>query len=131
MKHIITAEISNSDNIILELDDSIAPKTVLAFVKNLPFRLDANIWGKEIYTSPAPFSIPSENAKDVVELHDVAFWPQGNAICLFYGPTPIGTKNEIKPYSSVNVIGKIINPNIKVLSKILDNTQIAFRSSQS
>jgi len=32
-------------------------------------------------------------------LYDVAYWPTGKAICLFYGPTPIGNKNEIKPYS--------------------------------
>ncbi len=120
MKHKVTVEIPNSDNIILELDDSIAPKTVSVFLKHLPFRLKANVWGKEIYTEPAPFSVPEENAKPIVELYDVAFWPPGKAICLFYGPTPIGKKGQITPYSPVNVFGKILNPDIKILEKITD-----------
>ena len=128
MKHTVIAKIPNSDNITLELDESLAPKTVSAFLKHLPFELDANVWGKEIYTGPAPFSVALENAKDVVELFDVAYWPLGKAICLFYGPTPIGTKDEIKPYSPVNVIGKIIKPDVKIISKAQNQT-LSFRLS--
>lgn len=128
MKHTVIAKISNSDNIILELDDSLAPQTVSLFLKHLPFDLDANVWGKEIYTSPAPFSVQLENDADVVDLFDVAYWPQGKAICLFYGPTPISTKDEIKPYSPVSVIGKILKPNTKIPSQASDQT-ISFRLS--
>lgn len=128
MKHTVIAKIPNSDNITLELDDSLASKTVSLLLKHLPFELDANVWGKEIYTSSAPFSAPPENSQDVVDLFDVAFWPPGKAICLFYGPTPIGTNGEIKPYSPVNVIGKIIRPNTEILSKASDQT-ILFRLS--
>lgn len=128
MKHTVIAKIPNSGNITLELDESLAPKTVSAFLKHLPFELDANVWGKEIYTGPAPFSVPLENAKDVVELFDVAYWPPGKAICLFYGPTPIGTKDEIKPYSPVNVIGKIIKPDVKIISRAQNQT-LSFRLS--
>ncbi len=45
-----------------------------------------------------------------VQLHDVAYWPTGNAICLFYGPTPMGNPGEITPASPVNIIGKILFP---------------------
>ncbi|MFM8659163.1 MAG: cyclophilin-like fold protein [Candidatus Nitrosotenuis sp.] len=119
MKHQILVKIS-THSITLELDDSLAPKTVSAFLSKLPFSLKANIWGKEIYTDPAPFSVQTENAKGMVELFDVAFWPPGNAICLFYGPTLLGTKGQIKPYSPVNVIGKIMQPDDTILSKIND-----------
>jgi hypothetical protein len=37
----------------------------------------------------------------------VAFWPPGQAICLFYGLTPMSTGDEIRPASPVNVIGQI------------------------
>lgn len=116
MKHKVTVIAPNSDNIILELDDSDCPKTVSQILKNLPFKLKANLWGDEIYTDPAQFSAPEENAKSVVDLFDVAFWPPGNTICLFYGPTPISEKTQIKPYSPVNVIGRIISPDKSVLS---------------
>lgn len=47
-----------------------------------------------------------ENSRALVDLMDVAYWPQGRAICLFFGPTPISKKGEIKPYSPVNINGK-------------------------
>ncbi len=59
--------------------------------------------------------MPEENAKSPVSLNDVAYWPQGKAICLFYGPTPIGKKGEITPASPVNVIGKILQPDKNIL----------------
>lgn len=120
MKHKIIIHIPNSENIALELDYSVAPKTVSAILQNLPFALKANVWGKEIYTDPAPISAKPENAKDLVQLYDVAFWPRGNAICLFYGPTPMSTGDEIRPYSPVNVIGKIIAPDATILKKVSD-----------
>ena len=73
------------------------------------------MWGDEIYTSSSPISIPEENSQSVVSLNDVAYWPTGKAICLFYGPTPISNNKEIYPASPVNVIGKIIDPDKSVL----------------
>lgn len=63
----------------------------------------------------------------LVDLFDVAYWPSGKAICLFYGPTPIGNNNEIKPYSPVNVIGKISNADKKILSKLKDGMKATFQ----
>ena len=39
---------------------------------------------------------------------ELGYWPVGNAFCIFFGPTPISTGNEIKPASAVNIFGKII-----------------------
>jgi hypothetical protein len=101
--------------VTLELNDDTSPKTVRSFLDNLPFTVDLNVWGYEIYTSSSPINIPEENSKSPVSLNDVAYWPTGKAICLFYGPTPIGKKDEITPASPVNVIGKIIDPDKSVL----------------
>ena len=108
-------KISNLPEIVLELDDTHSPKTVNEFVKKLPFTVDLNVWGEEIYTSESPISQTEENAKSPVNLNDVAYWPTGKAICLFYGPTPIGKSGEITPASPVNIIGKIIHPDKSVL----------------
>jgi hypothetical protein len=108
-------DISNSSSIILELNDENSPKTVKSFLEKLPFTLELNVWGDEIYTSSSPITFPEENSKSPVSLNDVAYWPTGKAICLFYGPTPIGKKDEITPASPVNVIGKIIDPDKSVL----------------
>jgi hypothetical protein len=37
----------------------------------------------------------------------LAYWPPGQAICLFWGPTPASRGDEIRPASAVNVIGQI------------------------
>ena len=116
MKHIIQVEISNSPLTILELDDTNSPKTVNDFIEKLPFTVDLNVWGDEIYTSKSPITQPEENAKSLVQLNDVAYWPTGKAICLFYGSTPIGNPGDITPASPVNVLGKIISPDKSILN---------------
>ncbi|MBC8515973.1 MAG: hypothetical protein ISR81_04380 [Nitrosopumilus sp.] len=118
MKHSVIVEIPHSSNILLELDDSNSPKTVNDFIEKLPFTVDLNVWGDEIYTSKSPISQPEENAKSPVDLYDVAYWPTGKAICLFYGSTPIGRPGEITPASPVNIIGKIISPDKKILDNV-------------
>ena len=115
MKYTVQVEIQNSSSVNLELNDEKSPKTVESFLANLPFTLELNVWGDEIYTSSSPINVSEENAESPVSLNDVAYWPTGKAICLFYGPTPIGKKNEITPASPVNVIGKIIDPDKSVL----------------
>lgn len=107
----------HDSSINLELDDTHSPNTVKEFVEKLPFTVDLNVWGDEIYSSKSPISQPEENAKSPVELNDVAYWPTGKAICLFYGPTPIGKAGEITPASPVNVVGKIISPDKQILEK--------------
>ena len=126
MKYSVEVEIPNSSNIVLELDDVHSPNTVQEFIQKLPFTVTLNVWGDEIYTSKSPISQPEENAKSPVELNDVAYWPTGKAICLFYGPTPIGKPGEITPASPVNIIGKIIIPDKTVLDKV-HSEHVTFR----
>jgi len=126
MKKKILASIIGLENITIEIDDTNSPKTCASFLKSLPFSVNAHIWGEEIYTGESPITQPEENAKDLVSLNDIAYWPNGKAICIFFGPTPIGKKGEIKPYSPVNIIGKIINPDKTILSKINEGMKITF-----
>ena len=37
----------------------------------------------------------------------VGYWPPGNALCLYFGPTPMSATGEIRPASAVNVLGSI------------------------
>jgi len=80
--------------------------TVRAFIEALPITGKANLWGDEIYFS-IPVDTPPEDGKSVVELGDIAYWPPGNAFCIFFGPTPMSRGDEIRPASEVNVFGKI------------------------
>lgn len=126
MKHKISIGVPNAGNIIVELDGAQSPDTVAQIIAALPFAAKANIWGEEVYTDPIPVKIKEENATLAVSLFDVAYWPPGRAICLFYGPTPLD-KEKITPYSPVNIIGKITNPDKTILTKI-NTAQITFES---
>jgi hypothetical protein len=90
--------------VIATLNDS---PTADLLLEELPISARANTWGDEIY-----FSIPvrAENddyAEETVELGAVGYWPPGNALCLFFGPTPMSAPGEIRPASAVNVLGTI------------------------
>ena len=129
MKKKILANISGLENIIIELDYTNSPKTCKGILDSLPFSVGAHLWGEEIYTDESPITQPEENAKALVELNDVAYWPSGKAVCLFFGPTPIGKKGEIKPYSPVNVVGKIIDSDKLVIKNFKEGTKITFQKS--
>ena len=72
----------------------------------LPIRASASTWGDEIYFR-TPVQADEEDAVETVEMGAVAYWPPGQAICLFFGPTPMSVGNEIRPASPVNVFGSI------------------------
>ena len=129
MKKKILVRITELENITIELDDTSSPKTCARFLKSLPFSVTAHIWGEEIYTDESPIIQSEENAKDLVNLNDVAYWPNGKAVCLFFGPTPLGKKGEIKPYSPVNVIGKIASADKSVIKNFKEGTKITFQKS--
>jgi len=126
MKYLVQLDISKSSSVILELNDENSPKTLASLIEKLPFTVQLHVWGDEIYTSSSPINESEENSKSPVSLNDVAYWPTGKAICLFFGPTPIGKKDEITPASPVNVIGKIIDPDKSVLDSA-EGKQATFR----
>jgi hypothetical protein len=117
--------------ISIELDDSRSPKTFQAIIENLPVEINITKWGDELYTERTQISANEENAKREVDYLDVAYWPEGNALCLFYGPTPISKDGQILAYSPVNIVGRINphgNEKDELLQEIKDNTKVIFKS---
>ena len=87
-----------------ELNDSTTAKKINS---KLPIEALAQRWGGEIY-----FSIPvtaelESDSREVLEAGELAFWPTGNAFCIFFGPTPASHGDEIRAASAVNIIGKM------------------------
>jgi hypothetical protein len=89
----------------------------------LPISARANTWGDEIYFS-IPVSAESDDyAEETVELGAVGYWPPGNALCLFFGPTPMSAPGEIRPASAVNILG-MIEGDPTVLKKVRPGSPI-------
>jgi hypothetical protein len=129
MKERISIKFTDSDKTAyIELDDSQSPKTVKAILDNLPIKVKINRWGDELYTDKTSIVAEEENAQSVVKPLDVAYWPEGNALCLFYGSTPISkSPDEILPYSPVNVVGKIITKD-NILEEFKDHSTVVIKS---
>jgi len=100
-------------DIVIETDQSKAEAelfetaTAQAIYDALPIEAAARTWGDEIY-----FEIPvseklDETAREVVQVGDLGYWPTGNALCIFFGPTPVSGPGEIRPASAVNIVGRV------------------------
>lgn len=129
MKEKISIKFTESDKTAyIALDDSLSPKTVKAILDKLPIEVKINRWGDELYTDKTPIVAEEENAQSVVKPLDVAYWPEGNALCLFYGSTPISkSPDEILPYSPVNIVGRIITKD-DILEQFKGNSTIVIKS---
>ena len=87
-----------------ELNES---QTANAIWDALPMTARASTWGDEIYFG-IPVHLDEENAQATVALGDLGYWPPGNALCIFFGPTPASrSPGEIRPASPINVFGKV------------------------
>jgi len=99
-----------ADEFKAALTKRLSPKTVEALVEALPIESEAKKWGDELYFD-VPVDMAEENAKEIVSKGDIGYWPTGNVLCIFYGKTPISeSKTEIRPYSAVNIVGSLEEP---------------------
>ena len=82
-------------------------KTAAAVWDALPLSIPGQTWGDEIYFG-IPVKAKPENASEIVEKGDLAYWPPGSAFCIFYGPTPASHGDEIRAASAVTVFGRVL-----------------------
>ncbi len=68
-----------------------------------PFEAPVNTWGDEVYFA-APVAVALEDdARDVMQPGDIAYWPPGKALAIGFGPTPVSRGDEIRLASPSNV----------------------------
>jgi hypothetical protein len=88
----------------------------------LPIRGRASTWGDEVYFA-IPVDAVEDEARAVVNVGDLAYWPPGSAFCIFFGPTPASHGNEIRPASPVNVVGRV-EGDATVFRQVRDGTPV-------
>lgn len=89
-----------------ELNDS---KSASLFKDMLPLSFTMNRWGEEYYGDCGIQTEESYDAKEVMEIGELAIWPPGHAFCIFFGATPASEDEKPRAASAVNPIGKILD----------------------
>jgi uncharacterized protein len=103
-----------------ELLDTATAKAIAAA---LPITSSALTWGEEVYFD-VPVTVAREkDARAVIVPGEIAYWPQGPAIAIGFGRTPISQGNETRLASPCNVFAKALS-SVKVLAKIKTGTQV-------
>ena len=110
----------------------VATSSALAFRIGLHFTLDwagleaqapANVWGDEIYFGLSVQANLSDDAVEEVEVGDLAYWPPGNAFCIFFGPTPVSRGDRPRAASPVNVFGRLLG-DATAFRAVSDGTEV-------
>ncbi len=108
----------------VEVFDTLTGRAVLAAA---PFESRANTWGEEVYFS-TPVRVAREaDARALVEAGELAFWVEGDAIAIGFGPTPISTGDEIRLAAPTNIWGRTAD-DVRRLEAVRDGDPVAVRT---
>jgi len=97
-----------------DLNDSSSSEKLKAL---LPLEFSMSRWGDEYYGDCGIKAELSQDARDVMEVGELAVWPTGRALCIFFGPTPASEGEEPRAVSPVNPVGKLMS-DFEVLKKL-------------
>ena len=121
MKKIIIE--SGDKNLIMRITPILGVDVIEKIDKALPILSKVKTWGEEIY-----FETEVLPGNDVITLDasigDVAYWPPGRCLCLFFGKTPMSVSDKPVPASGVVIVGRVDNLNTRALKAVREGDVI-------
>lgn len=97
--------------------------TARAIAAALPVTARALTWGEEVYFEVEVAVARESGARAVVVPGEIAYWPEGPAIAIGFGRTPISEGDETRLASPCNVFARALG-DVKALKAVKAGTAV-------